>query len=98
MKDKFRQIVEDSVYSVAIMGDVSTGSFELIDMQPLGKEAPMMRNMTFLGVIGIAEGWCRVALTGPLEQKMSSKISQAFLGCVEAAACSLESEWTRSVN
>ena len=93
MESKFRQIVADSVYSVAVMGNVSTGEFELVTMQPLAKDAALPANtqtMTFLGVIGIVQGRPRTAFAELLKQDMSDAIVQAFCRRIEAGICEIE--------
>jgi hypothetical protein len=93
MPDKFQKIVEDAVYSVAVMGNVTTGAFELIDMQTQAKDAVLRqsaKDATFLGVVGIVHGHPRCAFAELLSQGMYDAITNAFCQRIEAGVIYLE--------
>lgn len=86
--DKFEQLVSGSQYAVAILGNPSLDSFELLDLAavPANVAANLtQRNMGFLGVIAIVHGVPRLALVAPLDHETTSALSRAFAQRVDAA-------------
>jgi hypothetical protein len=87
---KFETLVNQSAFSVCILGNLRTSDFELVDLnpEPMSEDAKRdctRRGMEFIGVIGLVEGLPRVALECPLDVMTALALSQAFVQRVEDA-------------
>lgn len=101
--DKYERIVADAVYSVAILGRVSGGSYEF-ELIGLGasverRERLLNRGMGFYGVIGLyADSMPRVALEVELDESAIRAITQKFIAGVEASLLLLLQSTSKGVN
>ncbi len=82
MYDRFEILATEAAYSVAILGNLQTGDFELIDLAPVPQDARRSyeaRGLVFLGMIGIVCGTPRVALDAPLDADTVSALYETFV-------------------
>jgi hypothetical protein len=91
MDGRFRQILSDAEYALAVVGDASTGEFSLVD--------PSLASIEdFLGVVGIVQGRPRSAFVDELPQQMLDGIRKEFCGRIETALCELERIFFKPAN
>jgi hypothetical protein len=81
--DRYQQIIADAEYAFAIVGDVSTGEFSLVDPRLAGIE-------DFLGVVAIVQGRPRSAFAKDIPDQMIDAIAQEMSRRMEAAIVELE--------
>ncbi|HEY2363487.1 MAG TPA: hypothetical protein VGK36_20365 [Candidatus Angelobacter sp.] len=78
--DKFEQLVSEAQFAVAILCNLGTSDFELIDLD--SKQIPNIlsaRGLRFGGAMGLVNGLPRVALAEPFDEKMCRALIDAFL-------------------
>jgi hypothetical protein len=89
--DKFEQLVFDAQLAVAILGNPETSDFELLAVSrlPLSEDQRSRvseRGMFFIGVMGIVQGFPRVALVPPLDEPTTTALAQAYVRFIEQEA------------
>lgn len=82
-EEKFSRAILGARYATAILRDVRTGAFELIDADklPLAEEA--LQNRSYVGVMGYHEDGIRFALDEDLDAQTLSMLSVRFLKQLE---------------
>ena len=81
--DHFEQIVGFAAFPVAIVGNLESENFELIDIIPEPPSADVTqrlseRGMSFIAAIGIVEGAPGTALAEPLDAITATALRQAL--------------------
>jgi hypothetical protein len=86
--DKFEEVVSASLLSVAILGNLQTSDFTLVDLlpEPLPESLRLeyiARGFSFIGVVGISKGVPRAALAEPLTDEDMRALSEAAVQHLE---------------
>ena len=113
MYDKFETLAMKSQLCVAVLLNPDATDFEFLPVNPhplsdseIGERKARWtgRDLHFAGAIGIIDGYCKVALDGPLDNATVSRLSAAFVAYCEvllsgsleeAAAQGDEVSWLR---
>jgi hypothetical protein len=82
--DKFEKLAFESSIAAAVLGNVSTGDFQLVDVTslPLSTEDQASfhaRGFGFLGLLGVCDGIPHTALAVELDPTTTSALSSAFV-------------------
>jgi hypothetical protein len=83
MLDKFQQIISEAEYALAIIGDVDTGEFSLVDPSLAGIE-------DFLGVVAIVQGRPRSAFAKVPPPQIIDAIAHEMCRRMEVAIIEIE--------